>query len=92
MSTLDLLILALATWRLSVFLVHEKAPFEIMTRLRARFALGGLLTCVYCMSIWVSAGLYYIFDTPVQPIVYILSISGAALMLRSYTGAGIHDL
>jgi hypothetical protein len=87
----DLLIITLATWRLSYMLVSEDGPNQIIARLRARFSLGGLTDCIYCMSVWIAAGLYGLWQTAAYPIVIVLAISGAAMMLRSYTGAGMHE-
>lgn len=86
LSLLDLLILALATWRLAYLLVRETGPFGLFTRLRARTTLGGVLNCTYCMSIWTAALMAALWLTPLQPIVWALAVSGAALMLASYTG------
>lgn len=88
MNPLDLLILALATWRLAYLLTKEDAPFQIMARIRQRTTFGGLLTCVYCASIWCAAGLYalWVLLPALHWIALILAVSGAALMLAKYTG------
>lgn len=57
-SPLQLVILVLATWRLSYMLLHDDGPFDVFDRLRrwanqTRF--DGLFACIYCMSVWVSA-------------------------------------
>ena len=87
----ELIIITLATWRLSYMLVTEEGPYQILTRLRARFALGGLTDCIYCMSVWVALLMWLTWQTDAYPVVMVLAISGAAMMLRSYTGAGIND-
>lgn len=86
MQPLDLLILVLATWRLAYLIAKEDAPLRLMARLRARFPLGGLTTCQYCASVWAAAGLYLLMLTPAVWIVYILAISGGAMLLYRYTG------
>lgn len=88
MNPLDLLILALATWRLAYLLINEDAPFQVMKRIRARTTLGGLLTCIYCASIWSAAGwvALWLLVPSLTWIVYIFAVSGAALMLAKYTG------
>lgn len=86
MTLLDLLILSLATWRLTYLLAKESGPFDLLTRLRARFALGGLSSCVYCWSLWCAAGLYLLALTPAIVLVYILAIAGAAMLAHRYTG------
>jgi len=92
--TLDLtslIILALATWRLSYMLTAESLPFNIGSKLRARFPLGGLTTCIYCMSVWVAILMLGLWYTDLYPIVYVLAITGGAMVMRSYTGVGIND-
>ncbi len=65
---LDLLLIALAAWRLSVFVTDERGPFDFMMKIRGRFGvehdefgamtsrptsgMGQLLTCVWCFSLW----------------------------------------
>lgn len=86
MSWLDYVIIALATWRLAYFIAREDGPWLIAQRIRARFPLGGLTSCLYCASFWTGALAFGLWLTPLQPIVVILALSGAALMLASYTG------
>ena len=65
------LIYALATWRLSHMLACERGPFDVFGKLRAVAGVGyeadgslvaeteaaQLITCVWCNSVWVAAGL-----------------------------------
>lgn len=86
LSPTDLLILSLATWRLAYMLAKETGPYDILTRFRARFVLGGLTSCVYCLSLWCAALLYLLWLTPAVVLVYILAASGGALLMYRYTG------
>lgn len=86
LSLLELIVLALATWRLAALLAKEAAPFQIMAKLRQRTTLGGLLTCLACSSIWAALIVLCLWHTPLQPIVWVLAVSGAALMAASYSG------
>lgn len=90
-TPLDLLILALATWRLAYFIARDHAPFGVMTWLRKRYAPDAdkpsILNCIYCSSIWAALVVLVLWFTPFQPVVWLLAVSGAALMLGSYTGA-----
>jgi hypothetical protein len=88
MSPLDLLILCLATWRLAYFVTKEGGPFSLAARLREKTTLGGLLTCVKCASMWTALLMLVLWQTPLVPLVWVFAISGGALMLESYTGAG----
>lgn len=84
---LKLVVIALATWRLSFMLAHESGPGHVFERLRTRYPLGGLTTCMRCLSVWMAAFLFVAYAI-VPEAVFILAASGAALMLHSYTGAG----
>lgn len=71
MTIIDLLILALATWRLSSLIVNERGPWHVFQHIRERFGIGHdesgliavipptfmgeLLTCLWCCSCWVGA-------------------------------------
>jgi len=60
-----LLIYGLATWRISSLLVQEEGPFHIFEKIRYWVGiqhegmipdnlLGGILSCVWCCSIWIA--------------------------------------
>lgn len=63
MNLTFLLILILATWRISSLLVSEDGPFGIFARLRDELSynefsqpssfVSELFNCLWCMSIWV---------------------------------------
>ena len=82
--------MALATWRLAYMLTYEMGPWGVFERLRGLTTLGGLLVCVYCTSVWAALALWVVWGTPARPLVYVLAVSGAGLMLASYTG--VHHL
>lgn len=86
MSLLELLILALAAWRLAYLITAESGPFNLVGHFRSRFPLGGLTTCLKCASVWTAALVYLLGMTPLYPLVWVLAISGAALMLAAYSG------
>lgn len=87
LTALEYLILAVAAWRLAHLLVHEDAPFRLMARLRERTTFGGVLTCVNCACMWTAALMLALWYTPSLRLpVVIVAISGAALMLATYTG------
>ena len=87
MTPLNLLVLALATWRLAFMLTgKEQGPYKIFERLRKQAFLVNVLACIYCTSIWVAPALWVLTFTPLWPLVWFLAISGLALMLHRYTG------
>lgn len=85
----SLLVIALAAWRLAYLMAKEAAPFQLMTRLRAKTTFGGLLSCLYCSSWWAALVMLALWYTPLQPLVYVFAVSAAALMLGSYTGSSM---
>jgi hypothetical protein len=62
-SFLVLLIAVLSVYRLSILLINESGPFDIFVKLRMwalnrgpNSFLAQLLSCIYCISVWVSIG------------------------------------
>lgn len=67
-TKIELMIMALAAWRLAVFLVRESGPWRIVRRVREWSGIdhdmeghplpylggmpGSLFSCVWCMSFW----------------------------------------
>lgn len=100
MPLTDLLIIALAAWRLAYMLTSEDGPLAVFKRARDTLmkramnndydlqpgTWGALFSCVYCMSIWTGAVCYGLWFTPLQPVVIVLAVSAVGLMLASYTG------
>lgn len=82
----DLLVIVLAAWRLAYLAVREDAPFRLMARFRARTTLGGMLTCIYCSSVWTAALTLLLWHWGMHIVVLIFAISGGALMLAAFTG------
>jgi hypothetical protein len=84
---------ALATWYISYILTAQNGPFAILVTIRAMPAFYELLQCIYCVAPYIAAGVYVIGRNSAigYPVVQVLAVAGAALMLRSYTGAGVHN-
>ena len=80
------LILAVASWRLAYLLVRERGPFMVLAKMRTHTSLGGLLNCIACVSLWCAFALLGLWLTPLRLVVYALAISGAGLMLASWSG------
>lgn len=71
MDVLELIVLALATWRVAIMFVRETGPFFIFKRIREAVGIthdqdgailqipdtlfAGLLSCMWCASVWVAA-------------------------------------
>lgn len=77
---------ALATWRVTHLIAEEDGPFDAVVRLRERAgpgALGELMDCFYCLSVWVAAPASLAVtrrgrDVPLLA----LALSGAACLLE----------
>jgi hypothetical protein len=63
----NLVLLALATWRLSSLVTREDGPGYVFARLRQRAgayrpgelsSLAEGIICMWCVSVWAAAGLY----------------------------------
>lgn len=91
-----LVLASLATWRVTHLLAEEDGPAQAVVRLRRRAgsgALGELMDCFYCLSVWVAAP----FGAALAPKrrhapLYVLGISGAACLLEQATRADALDL
>lgn len=92
MNTIDLFVFGLATWRVSSLLVNERGPFDVFLRFRRMAGithdpegrveiipdgfLPGVLSCVWCASIWVGF-LWIMFYTLLQGVAYFLGYAFA---------------
>lgn len=80
---MEFLIIAFATWYLSYAVTSSDCPFGLCKRIREAIPLGGLLTCIVCLSLWVGIALALLTG---QPIVNGIGAAGLACLLHSYTG------
>lgn len=83
MTPFELLTFSAATWYIAYAVTTTDGPFHIFEKLRKHAPMGGLTTCIICLSIWVAIvlrviGLNIVTDA--------LAIAGVALMLHSFTG------
>lgn len=86
----DLFILSLALFQVAYSIAYLDLPFGVMRRIRERTTIGGLLTCIYCLSPWVGVALYVAYQHPVgRDVVNVLAIAGGGVMWFRYTG-GAH--
>jgi len=86
MSQLEtVIILGLAVVRVSYFIARENAPFHTMAKIREAFSLGGLLDCMYCVSVWATPviALLWMVD---ENIVILLAVMGLASVLFRWSG------
>jgi hypothetical protein len=74
-KVIELILMAVATWRVSSMLVDEAGPADVFIKLRAKIGVSydafsqrvgtnlfsSLFLCVWCMSVWVGTGFYLLF-------------------------------
>jgi len=94
---MNLLIAALATWRLTTLLVNEDGPLDMLVKFRSFIGIewdaqsepygtnfiAEAFTCVWCLSIWIGA-VVAIFVTPtlIWYPAYALALSAAAIIIE----------
>lgn len=82
-----LLIVTLATYRLSQMMTKEDGPGDVLKTFREQYPAGGLMTCHKCLSVWLAPVLWVMYDsTPTRPLVEAIAASGGALLLHRQTG------
>lgn len=83
MTPLRLIEIALSAWYLAFVISTTSGPFHVFEWSRKRFYLGGLTSCIICLSPWIALGLWLVPD---GVIVWTFAAAGLGLMLHSYTG------
>lgn len=84
MSLLELLIVVLASYRLTHLLVFDSIAEPLRQLLGGRPIVGALIDCYWCAGIWVSAGLAIVGDLPwMQLPVAILAVAGGQSLLET---------
>jgi Protein of unknown function (DUF1360) len=76
----------LATWRVSHLLASEDGPWDSLARMRrwlGRSALGRLMDCFGCVSMWVAAPISFFAVRRLPELFFCwLALSGAAFLLE----------
>ena len=81
----DLVISALAVWRLAHMLKHEAGPLDVFIRIREKLGdsvFGRAMDCVACMSVWLAI-IFFVPGTGTKYLLVILAISAMAMILES---------
>jgi len=80
---------ALAVYRVSYLVARDDGPWNLFRRLRSaakRTGAGRLVTCVNCLSVWVSLPLaWFVGSSWVERILAWWALSGAAVLLDRAT-------
>ena len=82
----------LVVWRVTHLLATESGPADLFGKVR-RFAgtgmLGELLSCFYCLSVWMAAPLAYLLaDNWKHRLLLWPALSAGAILLERATSAG----
>lgn len=83
MTPFELLKLSAATWAISYMITHTHGPFGVFASIREYLPLGGLTSCIVCLSIWVVIGLKLL---NVEAVTDAFAVAGVALLAHSYSG------
>ena len=80
----------LVTWRLTHLLNAEAGPWRMFVRLRTAFdptsMLRQLLSCFYCLSLWIAAALAYVLgETWTERLLLAPALSAGAILLERVT-------
>jgi len=90
MNAFELIILILATWRVSHLLVYEDGFLNLAdyTRRLANLTThtGELFACVYCLSVWVGIVFALIWYAGGLVFLIPLALSGGAILLHRVRG------
>lgn len=89
MEPLQLILSALAVWRLTHLLANEDGPFGVVFWFRKQLGQGfwgQLFDCFYCLSIWIALPFALFFYTKwSDALLHWLALSGAACLLEKAT-------
>lgn len=100
-SMIDLLVLGLASYRLSSLVSLEEGPFSMFIKLRAelgaydynaqgkaRSAVGRGISCPYCVGVYMAALLYVAYKVRwLKPIIHVFAIAGIQAAFQDRSGS-----
>jgi hypothetical protein len=83
---INLILAALATWRVTHLLASEDGPADLIVKLRVALGngfAGTLMDCFNCLSLWIAApAALFVARTPLAWLLVWLALSGAACLLQ----------
>ena len=85
-SSIQLIVIILAVWRITHLLQAEDGPWDLVFRLRKLMGssfFGHLMDCFYCLSIWVALPFgYAVGDSMLNRFLLWMAFSGGAILLQ----------
>ena len=95
---IEAILAAFAGWRLASLLVNEAGPWDGFERLRIRVGippegqageissnpLAGVLSCVWCCSVWTAGGAYLVAEFVILWPVALVAAMGMAIMVHQH--------
>lgn len=84
MPAADLARHTLAALYLAYVVTSTKGPYAVFKKARERLPHGGLLTCFFCLVLWVAIGLRLV----PRIVVDAAAVAGGASALYKYSGLG----
>lgn len=97
----DLLVLGLASFRLSSLIALEEGPLSVFIKVRAELgaydyddqgrvktSLGRGISCPYCVGVYIAALLYVAYKVRwLKPIVQVFAVAGVQAALQDRSGS-----
>lgn len=91
----QMIVVGLAAWRISSLFVDEEGPFRIFEKIRELSGiknneviviipdniLGQLLGCVWCLSVWVTIPVWFLYKWEPE-VVYVIAAMSVAVMVH----------
>lgn len=75
-----------AVWRVTHLLAQEDGPWDVFRGLRRMRIAGKVVSCFYCLSVWVAIPFaFFLNGNVIETLVGWLALSGAAILLERMT-------
>jgi Protein of unknown function (DUF1360) len=91
MNALKIILAALAVWRLTHLFHVEDGPFRVFGRIRdgvRRLALGELVDCFYCLSLWMATPFaVWLGSDWLERAVLWMALSATAILINRFVEA-----
>jgi len=87
------ILISFGGWRIGSLLVEEEGPFEVFARFRGligiprgageiKGVLPQLFSCVWCLSVWISAALWGLWQVTPEPVLIFAAAGGILAIER----------